>query len=54
MNRFQIFFIKARIKNEKVSKPLLKKITCEEVKLVSVDVSHDDEAKTLIRTFFGM
>ena len=30
-------------KNEKVSKPLLKKITCrEEVKLVSVDVGHDE------------
>ena len=30
------------MKNEIVSKPLLKKITWEEVKLVSVDVRHDD------------
>ena len=43
----------ARIKNEKVSKPLLKKITWEEVKLVSVGVGHDEKAKTLIRIFFG-
>ena len=42
MNSFQLFLIMARIKNEKVSKPLLKKITWEEVKLVSVDVGHDE------------
>ena len=36
------FLIKARIKKEKASKPLLKKITWEKVKLVSVDVRHDD------------
>ena len=40
--------MKARIKDEKISKPLLKKITWEEVKFVSVDVSHDDK---IIRNF---
>ena len=41
-NLVNLFLIKARIKNEKVSEPLLKKITWEEVKLMSVVVSQDD------------
>ena len=38
INPFLAFLIEARIKKEKISKPLLKNITWEEVKLVSVDV----------------
>ena len=41
-NLVNLFLIKARIKNEEVSEPLLKKITWEEVKLMSVVVSQDD------------